>query len=90
MVLSKQLIEHAEKIKKKTLTLKFPKKLPKKEKESKKGIGKGKRRPGNTPHCDYLTVSASIITQALMSDLMTTNALYFYFSFHREHKLFQL
>ncbi|XP_067949949.1 transcription initiation factor TFIID subunit 1-like [Watersipora subatra] len=54
VVLSKQLVEHADKLKKQTLTLKFPKKLPRKEKDS-KGHGKLKRKASNAPHCDYLT-----------------------------------
>jgi len=55
VVLSKQLLEHADKVKKQTLTLKFPKKFPKKEKEVKRNL-KSKRKSSNALHCDYLTV----------------------------------
>lgn len=54
-MLSKQLLEHAENIKKKTLTLKFPKNFPSKDKDQKNGKNK-RRKTGTAVHCDYLTV----------------------------------
>lgn len=55
MVLSKQLLEHADNIKKKTLTLKFPKHIPSKDRDHKNGKNK-RRKTGTAVHCDYLTV----------------------------------